>query len=337
MELPHHKASKFAPQDFISNMPDNVITNILDRLPLQDAVRTDVLSKKWRSNWTMLSQLVFDDDFFKYLSKTEGENNHTRIISKIFRQLRGSITKSVLIIDETLDDLTLKNWHRTPLNLPTHLFSCVELKHLKLNYCYFNPPPTFHGFPNQLSLDLCVGFEEDFELREFLARCPLLENLIIDDCFKEGKVVQVTDIAKNQNLKMLSLELHDLGNMCIISSSTIFELVGSLPKLQELHLGFHECSVSLSSVCGAKKRFPTVFPCLKVLKLSAICLDNGMELSCAFDLIRSFPNQNLQTLEVACEFDNASTSAICSPEVDYKTTRLLHLRSVIFENLKGLN
>ncbi|KAM0048305.1 putative F-box domain, leucine-rich repeat domain superfamily, F-box-like domain superfamily [Helianthus debilis subsp. tardiflorus] len=218
MELTHRKASKFAPQDFISNRPDNVITNILDRLPLQDAVRTDVLSKKWRSKWTMLSQLVFDDDFFKYLSKTECENNHARIISKIFRQLRGSITKFVLIIGDTLDvkhikpwilflsrkgikDLTLKNRHRTLLNLPTHLFSCVELKHLKLNYCYFNPPPTFHGFPNLLSLDLCVGFEEDFELREFLARCPLLENLIINDYFEEGKVVRVTDIAKNQNLK----------------------------------------------------------------------------------------------------------------------------------------
>ncbi|KAJ0837235.1 putative leucine-rich repeat domain superfamily [Helianthus annuus] len=238
--------------------------------------------------------------------------------------------KDILIIDNTLDvkhikhwilflsrkgikDLTLKNWHRTPLNLPT--LSCVELKHLKLNYCYFNPPPTFHGFPNLLSLDLCVGFEEDFELREFLAQCPLLENLIIDDYFKEGKVVQVADIAKNQNPKMLSLELCDLGNMRIMSSSTIFELVGSLPKLQELHLGFHECTLR---ECGAKKRFPTVFPCLKVLKLSAICLDNGMKLSCAFELIRSFPN--LQTLEVARDFDNASTSAICSPEVDYKTT-----------------
>ncbi|KAF5761416.1 putative leucine-rich repeat domain superfamily [Helianthus annuus] len=129
---------------------------------------------------------------------------------------------------------------------------------------------------------------------------------------------------------MLSLELCDLGNMRIMSSSTIFELVGSLPKLQELHLGFHECTLR---ECGAKKRFPTVFPCLKVLKLSAICLDNGMKLSCAFELIRSFPN--LQTLEVAREIDNASTSAICSPEVDYKTTRLLHLRSVMFENLKG--
>jgi hypothetical protein len=30
------KASNFATKDFISNMPDNVVTHILDRLPVQD-------------------------------------------------------------------------------------------------------------------------------------------------------------------------------------------------------------------------------------------------------------------------------------------------------------
>ncbi|XP_022020403.1 F-box/FBD/LRR-repeat protein At1g13570 isoform X2 [Helianthus annuus] len=341
MELSH-----FAPQDFISHMPDHVITNILDLLPLQDAVRTSILSKSWRFKWTMLSQLIFDVDFFEYLSKTQGENNHVRIISRILHQLRGSITKFFLdggMLDANhinrwilflsrkgIKDLTLINWGPTPLNLPTHLFFCVELKHLKLSNCYFNPPPTFHGFPNLLSLELCVDFEENIQLSEFFARCALLENLTIDNLFEHVKVVQVTEIAKIENLKILSLELCDLDNMSITSSGTIFELVGSLPKLQELHLGFHYCTLREG---GAKKTCPTVFPCLKALKLSCICLDNGMKLSCAFELIRSFPN--LQILEIARELDDISTSAICSPEVDYNTTTLLHLRSVMFECLKG--
>nr|GFC26117.1 hypothetical protein [Tanacetum cinerariifolium] len=41
------KLSKFAPEDVISSMPDDVMTNILNRLPLQDAVRTGILSKSW--------------------------------------------------------------------------------------------------------------------------------------------------------------------------------------------------------------------------------------------------------------------------------------------------
>ncbi|GJY74043.1 putative F-box-like domain superfamily protein [Tanacetum coccineum] len=48
-------------------MPDNVITNILDRLPVRDAVKTDVLSKNWKFKWTLLTHLIFDEDFFRYL------------------------------------------------------------------------------------------------------------------------------------------------------------------------------------------------------------------------------------------------------------------------------
>ncbi|MFS8028255.1 hypothetical protein Hanom_Chr16g01508401 [Helianthus anomalus] len=41
----------------------------------------------------------------------------------------------------------------------THIFSCLELKHLRLCDCCFRPPPSFHGFPNLLSLELIVKFE----------------------------------------------------------------------------------------------------------------------------------------------------------------------------------
>ncbi|KAJ0816825.1 putative F-box domain-containing protein [Helianthus annuus] len=112
MELIHgtRETSKFAPQDFISNMPDNVITNILDRLPLQDAVRTNVLSRNWRFKWTMLSQLVLDYDFFKYLLEIEDISNHAKIISSIFLQLRGAITTCVLCINNVLDVEDINHW-----------------------------------------------------------------------------------------------------------------------------------------------------------------------------------------------------------------------------------
>ncbi|KAJ0837875.1 putative F-box domain, leucine-rich repeat domain superfamily, F-box-like domain superfamily [Helianthus annuus] len=315
MELIHgtHKASKFTPQDFISNMPDNVVTNILDRLPLRDAVRTSILARKWRFRWTMLSQLVIDARFFMYLSQTRYRNDHVRVISRILLHLRG------------LTDLTLGNWYETPLKLHTHLFSCLELKHLKLSNCYFNPPPTFHGFPNLLSLKLSVVFEENIELASFFTGCPLLESLTIKDRGKVGKV-KLVDIAKLENLKILSLRLYDLDMKMIKSSSTIFELLGSLPKLQELDLDFKDCQLTETD---ANKRFSTSFLCLKTLTLSDICLDDGMELSCAFDMIRSFPN--LQNLVIrACD-----QYAGPPPPTDYDTTGLLQLRSVMFGYLKG--
>ncbi|KAM0047816.1 putative F-box domain, leucine-rich repeat domain superfamily, F-box-like domain superfamily [Helianthus debilis subsp. tardiflorus] len=312
MELIHgtHKASKFTPQDFITNMPDNVVTNILDRLPLRDAVRTSILARNWRFRWTMLSQLVIDARFFMHLSQTRYKNDHVRVISRILLHLRGAVTKFSLSIDEVIDDedinnwilflsskgikdLTLGNWYETPLKLHTHLFSCLELKHLKLSNCYFNPPPTFHGFPNLLSLKLCVVFEENVELASFFTGCPLLESLTIKDRGKVGKV-KLVDIAKLENLKILSLRLYDLDMKMLKSSSTIFELLGSLPKLQELDLDFKDCQLTETD---ANKR--------------------------------SFPN--LQNLVIrACD-----QYAGPPPPTGYDTTGLLQLRSVMFGYLKG--
>ncbi|XP_076897412.1 F-box/FBD/LRR-repeat protein At1g13570-like [Bidens hawaiensis] len=341
-----HGIHEFAPEDFISRMPDNVVTNILDRLPLQDAVRTDVLSKTWRFKWTMLSQLVFDDNFFEYLSKTEAENAQVRvIISRLLHHLRGSITKCVLRVDDEsgVEDEDIRHWilflsrkgikeftlehydEETPYKLPTHLFSCLELKHLELDNCCFRPPPppNFHGFPNLLSLVLYSLFEESSAFWEFITKCPLLETLKLTYDLSSGKT-KAAEIAKLENLRILSLNYcgHDtLNNFC-----TTFELLGSLPKLQELNLDFRGGELTEG---GAKHRLSTAFPSLKALKLSRMCIDDGMKLSFAFELIRSCPN--LQTLEITA----SSWYAGPPPPPDYNTTEQLQLRSVLFEYWKG--
>ncbi|KAI7754364.1 hypothetical protein M8C21_006052 [Ambrosia artemisiifolia] len=289
--------------DIISSMPDNVITNILDRLPLQDAVRTDALSRNWRFKWTLLSQLVFDDHFFAHLSETEDKDNHVRVISRILLQLKGAITKFVLSIDDhgysVINDEDISHWILFLsqkgikdltigkknvllfLKLPTHLFSCLGLKHLKLFNCPIHRPTTFHGFPNLLSLDLSLVEFKRWKFEEFVMRCPLLENLKVNVCGS----VKLDDIAKLGNLKTLSLVLVNAEKMTNTSSSSssIFKLLGYLPKLEELELDFVWCN--------------------------------------------SFPN--LQMLEIlASDWDDWSTPAIIPPEVDYNT--MLQLRSVVF-------
>ncbi|MFS7889296.1 putative F-box domain, leucine-rich repeat domain superfamily, F-box-like domain superfamily [Helianthus anomalus] len=352
MELIHgtRKTSKFAPQDFISNMPDNVITNILDRLPLQDAVRTNVLSRNWRFKWTMLSQLVLDYDFFKYLLETEDISDHAKIISSIFLQLRGAITTCVLTINNVLDVEDINHWisflsrneiknltlgkvtSSSLYKLPTHLFSCLGLKHLKLLNCLIHLPTTFHGFPNLLSLELWQIQFEVGKFGEFITRCPVLENLKMGVFYDPKSKVKPDEIAKLANVKTLSLCLCIVENTTITSSTTIFELLGNLPQLQELDLDFRYRGVIEG---GAKKRFPTAFACLRALKLSRIDLSNGAMLSCVFEIIRQLPN--LQTLEIiATSVSNVvPTPAICSPEVDYNTMGPLQLRSVGFIDLKG--
>nr|XP_009783671.1 PREDICTED: FBD-associated F-box protein At2g26860-like [Nicotiana sylvestris] len=43
--------SRTLPIDILSNLPDDVLDDILMRMPLPDVVRTSILSKKWRYKW----------------------------------------------------------------------------------------------------------------------------------------------------------------------------------------------------------------------------------------------------------------------------------------------
>ncbi|KAM3357956.1 hypothetical protein P3S68_020887 [Capsicum galapagoense] len=50
-------------EDRISELPANVIDRILELLPVKDAAKTSILSKNWRYNWAMLSNLQLDEAF----------------------------------------------------------------------------------------------------------------------------------------------------------------------------------------------------------------------------------------------------------------------------------
>ena len=260
-----HKSSKFASKDVISTMPDDVITNILNRLPLQDAVRTCTLSKDWISKWTMLTQLVFDEHFYMYVQERGNTNNYGTIINRLLLPLKGAITKFVLYIDKQensvvdvediskcvlfssqkeIQEFTLKNMDETPLELPTYLFSCLKLKHLKLFNCHFCPESSFQGFPCLLSLYLSEVEFGSYKCGKFLAGCPLLEILKLRSN-TDGEINR-DEIEKLENLKVLILPLSELVSMAMITSSGIFQLIDYFPKLQELNLNFWMCKVWLS-------------------------------------------------------------------------------------------
>ena len=100
------EASKLTPEDVIGSMPENVITNILGRLSIKEAVRTGILSSKWKYMWNLVTQLVFDDAFFKLGLAAGKSYDYGKIISGLLLCLNGPITKFVLHIpyNITLDD-----------------------------------------------------------------------------------------------------------------------------------------------------------------------------------------------------------------------------------------
>ncbi|GJT82998.1 F-box/FBD/LRR-repeat protein-like protein [Tanacetum coccineum] len=318
MELAHgsRKVPKFAPEDIISSMPEEVISNILGRLPLQDAVRTSILSSCWKSKWTMLNQLVFDVKFFRFLKEREHEKHYGRIIYGILLRLKGAITMN--------QEFTLKNMNETPLELPSHLFSCRELKHLKLYNCYVCPKSGFQGFQSLLCLDLSEVVFEGYTCGELISRCPSLEILKLRSN-TGGKIKQV-ELAKLGNLKVLILQLRELVNKeTIITSSSIFQIIGLFPKLQKLNLNFWKRKLS----ADAEMNILTALPYLKTLRLYEIDFSNEIMVSCVIDLLRGFSHLETLLIKAAYEDDDPAL-AISSSKAYFCKLGRLHLRKVTF-------
>nr|GEW97820.1 14-3-3-like protein GF14 iota [Tanacetum cinerariifolium] len=232
-----------AQKDVISTMPEEVITNILHCLPLQDAVKTSILSKDWKFKWTMITQLVFDKNFCDYLDQnTDNEYFYPKIISRLLFLLNGAITK-----------------------------------------------------------------------------------------FSAKEKVKQNEISKLKNLKFLSLDLCEIEDMALITSSSIFQLAGSLPKLQGLSLGFFDCQI----LADAENRVPASLPRLMTLNFDKINFRNGAVISCVIELIRALPN--LETLSIKGTFkDVVPFLAACSSEVDFSIMGQLQLLKVTLYYIRGL-
>lgn len=86
---------ELAPRDLISDLPANVIDGIVKQLPLHDAARLGVLSRKWRHAWMSLKHLKFDALFFKEVMKNKRSKIYEfySIVSKVLLSHNGSIVE----------------------------------------------------------------------------------------------------------------------------------------------------------------------------------------------------------------------------------------------------
>ncbi|XP_031122588.1 F-box/FBD/LRR-repeat protein At1g13570-like [Ipomoea triloba] len=88
-------------RDRISQLPTEILDNILGFLPIVEAARTAILSTNRRDCWSNLTQLNFDDQFFAYVRKKYSDSyNRTSmcmyVINKVLMQHHGPIRKFVL-------------------------------------------------------------------------------------------------------------------------------------------------------------------------------------------------------------------------------------------------
>ncbi|XP_050221209.1 F-box/FBD/LRR-repeat protein At1g13570-like isoform X2 [Mercurialis annua] len=318
--------------DRISNLPSNIIDNILVCLPIHEAVKTSILSKNWKFRWRYLPKLVFDYTFYhRSIRPSFSKPNITKLFLIIFRVLllhHGSILnftfhapllKNYSEIDHLVLYLSEKDVHEIVFDfgeggygmhrLPSYLFSCVTLRKLTLSSCAFTVPLTFHGFSKLISLTFdSVYFDTKGEFETFISKCPLLETLSIKDCHQidnldiglpylkffrfSGSCKAICFRNTSQYLSTVVFDEDFSGPY----SSEPTKLFKCLPVVEHLRLG----PEFLHYLIGGRMPRRLSLGCLRVLELPRVYFGWTAIISVVLRLIVSSPN--LEKLEIGVIF-----------------------------------
>lgn len=184
-------------EDYISDLPQSIVETILTKLPLRDAVRTSILSSKWRYKWAALTQLEFDDKCVsgthdRTLAETNLVNFVTRFLflhdgpihrfslSTAYLQSSPDVDQWLLFLSrKDVKDLVLELGEGEWFRAPSCLFAFKKLVRLELVRCELDPPLSFKGFFNLKHLNLQQVLIAPDAVENLISSCTLLESLTL--------------------------------------------------------------------------------------------------------------------------------------------------------------
>ncbi|XP_048132208.1 F-box/FBD/LRR-repeat protein At5g53840-like [Rhodamnia argentea] len=179
----------------IDDLPEAILEHILSFVPMKDAVRTCVLSKKWRYLWTSRPNLALMEWRFS------GREHFTNFVERVL-VLRGSARMKRFNLDcDVLGDASCVSlWVSTAVKrnveecfvdlldiqgnfiLPYCLFTCATLTHLVLSIPGALKLPSRIRLPNLKVLHLVnITFVDECSTEQLLSS-PVLEELSIEEC-----------------------------------------------------------------------------------------------------------------------------------------------------------
>ncbi|RCV26062.1 hypothetical protein SETIT_5G215300v2 [Setaria italica] len=235
-------------EDHLSALPDQILRNVVSRLPAKDAARTAILSSRWRPLWRSAPLVLVDAQLLQSAGAEDSPlradfGSVTAAVSRVLEVHRGPfrfvhLTRSSMGAHRAelalwLDLLAVKGVEEFvfvnrpwPLDvpLPATIFSLASVKRLYLGAWRFpntSALPRGSAFPHLLDLGLgCVAMEDrDYDF--ILAKSPILETLV------------VYASQKHVNLRIISRSLRCVQLcMCIVHGVSLVDA----PSLERLFL-----------------------------------------------------------------------------------------------------
>ncbi|XP_062106398.1 F-box/FBD/LRR-repeat protein At1g13570-like [Humulus lupulus] len=325
--------------DRLSNLPWDVLDSILLRIPLKEAVRTSVLSTKWRLKWTSLSQYLIDDRIFSSglgLDPIARWDQIAEILRQVEMNHNGPIEKFKLSAYCRLDHSVLLQWiiflsgrgvnefllerfdSPMPFEFPFDQFSCPKLRHLDLFCCIVKLPlvHAFEGFSHLMSLQLTEVSINTETLECLIRKCPVLERLTLlefgypvylkiqNTKLRYLKIVSaIGDIILHDNPFLVSVEIRlripPMPNM-LEQDNNLVRIFGSLQGIRRLALS--DFSILFMSNGIIPEKLPYPLDNLTVLELSEVTVDTLKHAMVCLCLLKSAPNLEELYISVARPF-----------------------------------
>ncbi|KAM5586485.1 FBD-associated F-box protein [Rosa sericea] len=177
----------------LSELPDEVLGHILSFFGTKCAVRTSILSKKWRNMWASVPNLYFNDEntndelgFKTFVNRILSLHNlpninkfHLRCcvddFSHIERWICIALRRNVVEVD-----LSILSEGEEIFELPSRLFTSKTLKALTLGSNFIIHSPIAFCFPSLKFLSVHIYHPDIESMMSLFSRFPVLEDLTLD-------------------------------------------------------------------------------------------------------------------------------------------------------------
>ncbi|KAG8494441.1 hypothetical protein CXB51_011904 [Gossypium anomalum] len=191
-------------EDLISSLPDSLLQEILCFLPIEDAIKTSFLSRRWRSLWTQMPTLSFTRECF-----ASKHAKRAAFVNETLARFIGPKIKNFLInfkFDEFMD-ASLDEWvlfatsHHVeklsllldggflyapfaeckPYSLPQFLYVNFSLNELILRQCVVSPTSQV-SWPSLKVLSINYSRLDTEAIEYVLSGSPNLQKLKLHNC-----------------------------------------------------------------------------------------------------------------------------------------------------------
>ncbi|BAS78756.1 Os02g0493100 [Oryza sativa Japonica Group] len=320
--------------DRISRLPDELLRDVVSRLPARDGARTAALSTRWRGVWHSVPLALVDAHLApqgrggggvvaavsRVLAAHPGPFRCAHLTTTSMEAHRGEVARWLeALAAKGVQDLVFVNrpWP-LDLRLPAALFACSSLTRLHVGVWRLpdtRAVPRGAAFPHLREMVLSCVVMEDRDLAFLLDRSPALEKLAIITC-QDGARVRLTsrslrilqvcltvvnyvDVVDAPRLERLMLWMTSKHRSCLSSMVKI----RNAPKLRSLGFmepGMHELEIGSTIIQAGMKLSPsTVVPSVKILALE-VKFTVRYEARMLPSFLKCFPN--VETLHIHVKY-----------------------------------